>query len=190
MIATVERVKAAHPHPLKVLVFGCGYFHERHIYPPGTQFILVDQDSRLTQSMEEFAASNRGCFAYTSKSPKEFERVVLEHANTVNLITAKEVIEHITEMDQYFTLFKKLLAPQGTLWVSTPNYGDWTLPLVESTFLEAVARCRGFSRKEMHPNRYSKDSLSQALRIHGFENIDVQKTQFRFALTGSAINPG
>ena len=115
--------------------------------------------------------------------------MVERHAGSVDFITGKEVIEHITEMDKYFPLFKDVLAPGGILWLSTPNYGDWTLPLVESTFLEAVARYRGFSRKDMHPNRYTKESLSSALSAQGFSSVEVVRTKYRFALTSSAVKP-
>ena len=187
MAAALERVKATRPHPLTVLVFGCGYFHERGMYPPGTRFILVDQDLRLATSMEAIAADHPGSFAYICKSSADFASVADKHASSVDLITGKEVIEHITEMDRYFPLFKKVLAVGGVLWLSTPNYGDWILPLVERTFLEAVARYRGFSRLEMHPNRYSKESLCHALASHGFSPVEVQRTKYRFALTSSAI---
>ena len=189
LVAALQNVRASFTAPLKVLVFGCGYFHERDLYPEDTQFILVDQDLRLKQSMDDFVSRNPGCAAYTCQSALDFEKVVAEHARSIYLITIKEVIEHITEMDLYFPQFKKLLTPGGTLWLSTPNYGDWTLPLVESTFLEVIARCRGFSRKEMHPNRYSQASLLQALESHGFDSINVQKTPYRFALTSTAISP-
>lgn len=187
MSKALEGVMATRPQPLTVLVFGCGYFHERGMYPPGTRFILVDQDRRLTDPMNALAADYPGSFAYTCQSADEFAHVAEKHAGTVDLITGKEVIEHITDMDRYFPLFKKVLAVGGTLWLSTPNYGDWTLPLVESTFLEAVARYRGFSRRDMHPNRYTQASLAQALTSHGFSSVEVQRTKYRFALTSSAV---
>jgi 2-polyprenyl-3-methyl-5-hydroxy-6-metoxy-1,4-benzoquinol methylase len=189
MADTLERVKASRPGPLTVLVFGCGYFHERSMYPADTRFILVDQDLRLKPTMDAIAASRSGSYAYTCKSAEEFAKVVERHAGSVDFITGKEVIEHITEMDKYFPLFKDVLAPGGILWLSTPNYGDWTLPLVESTFLEAVARYRGFSRKDMHPNRYTKESLSSALSAQGFSSVEVVRTKYRFALTSSAVKP-
>jgi 2-polyprenyl-3-methyl-5-hydroxy-6-metoxy-1,4-benzoquinol methylase len=188
MADTLERVKGTRPRPLTVLVFGCGYFHEREMYPSDTRFILVDQDLRLKTTMDSIAAERPGSYAYTCQSAEEFARVVEKHAGTVDFITGKEVIEHITEMDKYFPLFKAALAPGGILWLSTPNYGDWTLPLVESTFLEAVARYRGFSRRDMHPNRYTKESLAAALHSYGFSSVDVQRTKYRFALTSSAVN--
>lgn len=189
MAQALERVKATRPLPLTVLVFGCGYFHERGMYPPGTRFILVDQDLRLTAPMQAIVANHPGSFAYTCRSADEFAQVAEKHAGSVDFITGKEVIEHITEMDRYFPLFKKVLAVGGMLWLSTPNYGDWTLPFVERTFLEAVARCRGFSRRDMHPNRYSQESLSNALTSHGFSSVEVQRTKYRFALTSSAVKP-
>lgn len=188
LVSSIEQVASRFPSPLKVLVFGCGLFHERHLYPADTQFILVDQDLRLQEPMKAFASTHREHAAYTCRNHEEFQEIVEAHANTVHLITAKEVIEHITDMEVYFPLFKKLLVPGGTLWLSTPNYGDWTLPLVEQTFLELVARRRGFSRKGMHPNQYSQKRLKQELESYGFSSVDVQKTTLKLALTSSAIN--
>jgi SAM-dependent methyltransferase len=188
MADTLERVTATRPRPVTVLVFGCGYFHERDMYPPDTRFILVDQDRRLKVAMDTIAASRPGSVAYTCQSAEEFAAVAEKHAGSVDFITGKEVIEHITDMDRYFPLFKSLLAPGGILWLSTPNYGDWTLPLVESTFLEVIARFRGFSRRNMHPNRYTRESLASALSSYGFSSVEVRRTKYRFALTGSAVN--
>lgn len=187
LVASIESVASRFPSPLKVLVFGCGYFHEQHLYPSGTQFILVDQDLRLQEKMRDFTQRDSGTFAYTCRNYQEFSEVAERHAGSVHLITAKEVIEHITDMEAYFPLFHKLLAPKGTLWLSTPNYGDWSLPLVEKTFLELVARSRGFSRKGMHPNQYSKRKLQHELETFGFGGVEVKKTPLKLALTSIAI---
>lgn len=188
LVDSIAHAARSFQRPLKVLVFGCGYFHERHLYPPDTQFILIDQDLRLQDAMRTFVARTPNNHAYTCRNHQEFAEIVEKHAGTVHLITAKEVIEHITDMELYFPLFRKLLAPGGILWLSTPNYGDWTLPLVENTFLELVARRRGFSRKDMHPNRYSRQRLRDELEMYGFSGIEVNKTPLKLALTSSALN--
>jgi hypothetical protein len=71
--------------------------------------------------------------------------------------------------------------------MSTPNYGDVTLPFLENTFLEMIARLKGFSRKHIHPNKYSEDKLRQELLHSGFSKFDIQKTPYRLALTATAL---
>jgi hypothetical protein len=50
--------------------------------------------------------------------------------------------------------------------------------------LELIARRSGFSRKDIHPTRFSTASLRRGLRAAGFEQVDVHATPTRLAITG------
>jgi hypothetical protein len=78
---------------------------------------------------------------------------------------------------------RKLLAPGGRLWLSTPNYGEPWLPALESTVLELVARRDGFSRRDIHPTRFSRRSLERGMTAAGFDDVRVRTTPTRLALT-------
>jgi len=73
--------------------------------------------------------------------------------------------------------------------LSTPNYGEPWLPALESTVLELVARRDGFSRRELHPTRFSKRSLARGLEAAGFVDVKTRVTPTRFAITAWATAP-
>ena len=104
-------------------------------------------------------------------------------------IYAKEVIEHILAWPAWLTGLRRALLPSGRLWLSTPNYGEPWLPALESTILELIARRSGFSRRHLHPSRFSRRSLARGLRAAGFESVHASVTPTRLALTAWARAP-
>src|SRR4029079_8537204 len=82
-------------------------------------------------------------------------------------IYAKEVVEHVRAWPGWLTGLRRVLVPGGRLWLSTPNYGEPWLPAIESTVLELIARRSGFSRRHIHPTRFSTGSLRRGLRAAG-----------------------
>ena len=87
------------------------------------------------------------------------------------------------------TAVLSVVRPGGLSWVSTPNYGDWTLPAIERTFLEVVARAQGFSRAHIHPNRYDADRLEHELTGAGLIDVVVKKTPGMLALCATGRRP-
>jgi 2-polyprenyl-3-methyl-5-hydroxy-6-metoxy-1,4-benzoquinol methylase len=104
-------------------------------------------------------------------------------------IYAKEVIEHIHAWPTWLTGLRRGLLPGGRLWLSTPNYGEPWLPTLESTVLELVARKDGFSRRHIHPTRFSRRSLARGLAAAGFDDVDVRVSPTRLAITAWAQAP-
>jgi hypothetical protein len=105
-------------------------------------------------------------------------------------IYAKEVVEHVLAWPGWLVGLRRALAPGGRLWLSTPNYGEPWLPALESTVLELVARRSGFSRRDLHPTRFSRRSLARGLCTVGFDDVSVRVTPTRLALTAWARAPG
>src|SRR5262249_22551979 len=101
-------------------------------------------------------------------------------------IYAKEVVEHVLAWPAWLAGLRRSLAPGGRLWLSTPNYGERWLPALESTVLELVARRSGFSRRHIHPTRFSRRSLARGLRAAGFSEVETSVTVTRFAITAWA----
>jgi 2-polyprenyl-3-methyl-5-hydroxy-6-metoxy-1,4-benzoquinol methylase len=174
----------AAPRNAAVLVFGCGLFHEARLFPQNTTITLVDCDPRLLAPLNSRLPSGLVKEIIITDSYEE-----LDHRLEAgfDLIIAKEVIEHIVEAPRYLSLFYKKLRTQGMLWLSTPNYGDWPLPIIENTFLELVARTRGFSRKDIHPNKYAEEKLRNELLAAGFEDMCIDKTPYLLALTAMGL---
>src|SRR5690606_25351958 len=80
--------------------------------------------------------------------------------------------------------------PGGRLWLSTPNYGEPWLATLESTVLEMVARKDGFSRRHIHPTRFSRRSLSRGLEAAGFTGVHARVMPTRPATAGWPEAPG
>ena len=166
-----------------VLVVGCGLLHELDVAPPGVQFVVADVDARAVEAVLE-----RG-------DPRIVEGLVvapekaLEFAHRFDAIYAKEVVEHVLAWPTWLAGLRRSLVPGGHLWLSTPNYGEPWLPALESTVLELVARRDGFTRRDIHPTRFSRRSLERGLVAAGFCDVDVRVTPTRLAITAWAIAP-
>ena len=181
----VAAAAAASKAKAEILVFGCGMFHEASLFPRNTNVTLVDADDRLVPFLNK-PSNDIVKDIVIATSAAELDAKL---KGPFDLIIAKEVIEHILDAPQYLALFQKKLRSQGVLWLSTPNYGDWPLPILEQSFLEFVAYLKGFSRKHIHPNKYSEKKLTNELSAAGFTNIHVKKTPIRLALIASCRKP-
>ena len=162
-----------------VLVVGGGLLHELDAAPPGLRFAVVDIDPRAVEAVRD-----RVAVAEVVPPEVPLDRVLGDARFAA--IYAKEVIEHVHQWPAWLAGLRKLMLPGGRLWLSTPNYGEPWLPALESTVLELVARRSGFSRRHLHPTRFSRASLSRGLAAAGFHDIDVRVTPTRLALTAWA----
>ena len=178
----LSRTADEHPHG-EVLVVGCGLLHEIDAAPPGLTYSVVDIDPR---AVEAVLARNDGRIR---------DGRVVEPETPIDLgrrfaaIYAKEVIEHIHAWPAWLAGLRRALVPGGRLWLSTPNYGEPWLPTLESTVLELVARRSGFTRKHIHPTRFSRRSLERGLRAAGFVDVHARVTPTRLAITAWAQAP-
>jgi hypothetical protein len=53
----------------------------------------------------------------------------------------------------------------------------------------STSRRSGFSRRDLHPTRFSRGSLARGLRAAGFEQVAVQVTPTQLALTSWSRAP-
>ena len=166
-----------------MLVVGCGLLHELDVAPPGVEFVVADVDARAVEAVLE--RNDRGSSTASSSRPRQ----ALQFRTKFDAIYAKEVVEHVLAWPSWLAGLRRSLVPGGQLWLSTPNYGEPWLPALESTVLELVARRDGFSRRDIHPTRFSRRSLERGLRAAGFDDVDVHVTPTRLAITAWAIAP-
>ena len=101
------------------------------------------------------------------------------------LFMQKRLLNTLLIGKSYLINIKNVLKPGGQLWLSTPNYGESILPFLENSILEIIARKNGFSRKDIHPSKLSKSSLSNGLKFSGFKNIKVKIVWNRLAIVGT-----
>ncbi len=166
-----------------VLVVGCGLLHELDVAPPGVRFVVADIDRRAVDAV------------LSRNDPRIVEGIVVEpeHAlefhHRFDAIYAKEVVEHVLAWPSWLAGLRRSLVPGGRLWLSTPNYGEPWLAAVESTVLELIARRDGFSRRDIHPTRFSKRTLARGLKSAGFVDVKTAVTPTRLAITAWSTSP-
>lgn len=170
------------PEPA-VLVVGAGYLHELAGLPSTLRLTAVDVDDRVTRNL---AALRDPRLVHCATIADAAD---LEGMGPFRAVYAKEVIEHILDVERYARVLARVLEPGGSIWLSTPNYGDPWLPLLESTVLEAIGRLSGYSRKDIHPTRFSVERLRALLLGAGFTEVLVEKMPWHLALVGSGRKP-
>lgn len=185
----LRQVAAEHPRG-EVLIVGCGLLHEIDAAPSGLAFHVADIDERAVAAV--LARRDPRITGGTVVDPEQPIDHGLGHngaAHRFAAIYAKEVVEHVRAWPGWLTGLRRALVPSGRLWLSTPNYGEPWLAALESTVLELIARRSGFSRRDLHPTRFSRRSLARGLDSAGFEQVEVRVAPSRLALTAWARAP-
>lgn len=141
---------------------------------------ILDIDPRVIENLKEKFG---GLIKNSYLVHKDFENYPQK---TYEFIYAKEVIEHLINYDDFLLKLKSLMGANSTLWLSTPNYGYFLLPLVEKTALELISRFKGFSRKSIHPTKFNSKTLEEALIRAGFSNINVSECSYKMVLIARA----
>ncbi len=172
--------------PGEVLVVGCGLLHELDAAPGGMTFAVADIDARAVAAV---LSRHDARITDGHVVPPETPIDEVLGAQRFAAIYAKEVVEHVLAWPGWLAGLRRALVPGGRVWLSTPNYGEPWLPAIESTVLELVARRSGFSRRGIHPTRFSRGSLRRGMRAAGFASICVKPTPTRLALTAWGTAP-
>jgi len=169
----------------KVLVIGPGDFQEFELlYNTGAEISILDIDQRvLKKNHDKYGKKIKNTYLVDSELNGYPDR------ESFDLIYAKEVIEHLVDYDSFLERIFTVLRPNGKLWLSTPNYGFFLLPLLESTILEIIAHITGFSRKNIHPSKFNTELLLRALRKSGYVQTNISVTFMKLAITASAEKP-
>jgi 2-polyprenyl-3-methyl-5-hydroxy-6-metoxy-1,4-benzoquinol methylase len=188
----LRQVATEHPRG-EVLIVGCGLLHEIDAAPAGLAYHVADIDPRAVEAV--LARKDPRITGGTVVPPEVPIDQALAPAGDARstgrfaAIYAKEVVEHVLAWPSWLVGLRRALVPCGRLWLSTPNYGEPWLPAIESTVLELVARRSGFSRRDIHPTRFSRGALARGLRAAGFEQVEVKPTPTRLALTSWSRAP-
>jgi SAM-dependent methyltransferase len=105
-----------------------------------------------------------------------------------DLVVSMDVIEHLDEaaLLPWVRELHRVLAPGGLLFLTTPNYASKGLVVIEQTALELVARRQGFSRKDLHPSKFTPARLERLLADAGFVRRDLVPIAFGWVLAAHA----
>jgi 2-polyprenyl-3-methyl-5-hydroxy-6-metoxy-1,4-benzoquinol methylase len=105
-----------------------------------------------------------------------------------DLVVSMDVIEHVPEpgLLPWLSEVFRVLKPGGLAFLTTPNYASKALTFIEQTVLEVIARRQGFSRKEMHPSKFTPARLEELLAKVGFFRADLTPIAFGWVLAAHA----
>jgi SAM-dependent methyltransferase len=108
-----------------------------------------------------------------------------------DLVVSMDVIEHLPEpaLAPWVRELYRVLKPGGLLFLTTPNYASKGLVLLEQTALELVARRHGFSRKALHPSKFTPERLERLLGDAGFVRPTLVPIAFGWVLAAQARRP-
>jgi 2-polyprenyl-3-methyl-5-hydroxy-6-metoxy-1,4-benzoquinol methylase len=168
-----------------VLNVGSGPFLELEALPDtGARFTLCDIDPRAIEMARELHGK-RLARTDTTKAgdPLPYD------TGSYDLVISMDVIEHLPSPEPWCAELFRVLRPGGSVFLTTPNYGFSTLGVLERTVLEAVARYQGFSRKDLHPSKFSRGRLRQILEDTGFREVNVRSIAFGWVLAVTAKKP-
>ncbi len=176
--ARVARALRGEHADSRILVVGCGL--DPDVRGVRATFYGSDVDPRAIEECRrmrpEMAERLRVC-------PSAFEQP--DFGVSFDAVVAKEVVEHTDDPARFGRSLARVLAPGGTLVLTTPNYGRFsTLGLLERTVLEWVARRDGYSRAHIHPSRFDRARLAGLDLGSEMRLSRIETTWSRWALVG------
>lgn len=178
IVAALERV-VSESHGTDVLNIGSGPFFELEtLRAQGKRFSICDIDSRAIElAMARYGS--RLSRADVLDGPNQ-----LPYSDaSFDTVVSMEVIEHVTQPLTWLREALRVLKPGGQLFLTTPNYGSYSLRLIETTALEAVARLQGFSRRQLHPNKLDQAGLAGLLQQAGVRGVRIEPLAFSWVLS-------
>ena len=169
----------------EILNVGSGPFFELEQLPTGTRFTVCDIDARAI----DLARKLHGARLAGADVVPESGRLPYDDAR-FDLVVSMDVIEHVVDPAPWLAEIVRVVRPGGSVFLTTPNYGRGSsLAFIERTVLEAVARLQGFSRARLHPSKFDRRRLRDALERAGLRHVRVEPIAFRWVLAAHAEKP-
>jgi SAM-dependent methyltransferase len=164
------------PQGARVLNVGCGMFLNLPDLPQHVRYTGTDIDPR---AVEACAATHAGRGVEFVRS----EPLKLPFADgSFDAAYATEVIEHCDRPEDWLRELIRVVKPGGRILLTTPNYGSFSLKLIEATALEVVARAQGFTRKGIHPFPCTAPTIEALIRAVGGSSPHAQVISFGWVI--------
>jgi ubiquinone/menaquinone biosynthesis C-methylase UbiE len=96
----------------------------------------------------------------------------------------REVIEHATDPEKLLRECKRILKPEGFLVLTTPNYDNPLLFLVENIYNRFFSTFKPYLA-DVHPSKFGKRRLNETIGKH-FVNVNVGTIDLGINLTAVA----
>lgn len=169
---------------LKILELGCSYGYMTYaMNKAGNDCYGID----ISEKAIDFAKLNYGDY-YETVSIEEFVKTCNKK---YDLIVATEVIEHLIDISKFLEQIKKILSPQGTILLTTPNK-DFTkknfvwltdLPPVHVTWLgkksfSTIGELRNFDVEFMNFRDYFPPNENKIIKYLRFQKEIVPQPVF------------
>ncbi|MEW6434447.1 MAG: class I SAM-dependent methyltransferase [Myxococcota bacterium] len=182
IVEALQRAIAGAPGP-DVLNVGSGPFLELSRLDTGpSRFTLCDIDARAIEVARELHGAR---LARTDVIPAGAPLPYPEAS--FDLVVSMDVIEHLGDPRPWLRELVRVLRPGGHLFLTTPNYGSMSLTILELTALELIARIQGFSRRHLHPTKFTAQRLRHQLAAEGLDRIIVTPIALGWVLSAFAI---
>lgn len=167
----------------RVLIVGCGMEGEIRGQPSKAEVVGCDLDARAVEACRRAYPNGEARFAVC---PDAYSLPVGGPFDTpFDVVLAKEVVEHVLEPERWAARLSERLRQGGSLILTTPNYGRFsTLPILERTVLEWIARRQGFTRAHLHPTRFDRARLERLDVGPGMQLVSVQRALTGWSLLG------
>ncbi len=107
---------------------------------------------------------------------------------TFDMVVMREVIEHLRMPDKAVNEICRVLKPQGIFLLTTPNYGNPLLYVIEHTYNRFFGGpCKPYL-PDVHPSKFNRGSLHRLLKDR-FLSVELGSVNMRINLTAIAKNP-
>jgi SAM-dependent methyltransferase len=148
-----------------VLDFGCG--DGRYI----EEFLKINPYKILGADISPYAIREA-----KKKFPKANFHVVSEEKKlpfnneSIDFILAADVIEHLFDVPNFLSEMNRILKKSGKIFISTPYHGT-----IKNLIIALIGFDTAFNPTWAHIRFFTKKSLSDLLRKHGFDIVEYNQ---------------